>query len=83
MATQTYSSFVGFFYNLNLIVGSGFLSIPYVLVKSGLATGLVTLLIISFVSGLTARWILETMYRGDVRLIIALALEVTCITWRV
>lgn len=64
---MSYGCAVGFFYNLNLIVGSGFLAIPYVLVRSGLLTGVLTLLVVAFFSALTARWILETMYRGEVR----------------
>jgi len=58
--------FSGFFFNINYIVGTGFLSVPYGFYQAGTLTGTVTLLALSFVSWNAANWIIESMARSQV-----------------
>jgi len=58
--------FSGFFFNINYIVGTGFLSVPYGFYHAGTLTGTVTLLALSFVSWNAANWIIESMARSQV-----------------
>lgn len=58
----------GFFFNINFIVGTGFLSVPYAFYRAGTLTATLTLLALSFVSWNTANWIIETMARTQVSL---------------
>ena len=58
--------FSGFFFNINYIVGTGFLSVPYGFYHAGTLMGTVTLLALSFVSWNAANWIIESMARSQV-----------------
>ena len=63
---KTVNIFLGFFFMLNFIVGTGFLSIPFAFVSAGLLAGAATLVVISFVSWNCAIWELEVMARAQV-----------------
>ena len=56
----------GFFFNINYIVGTGFLSVPYAFYRAGALTASITLLVLSFISWNSANWIVETMSRSQV-----------------
>jgi len=56
----------GFFFNINYIVGTGFLSVPYAFYHAGVFTATITLLVLSFISWNSANWIVETMARSQV-----------------
>lgn len=60
----------GFFFNINFIVGTGFLSVPYAFYRAGTLTATLTLLVLSVISWNTANWIIETMARAQVSYII-------------
>ncbi|XP_065905713.1 transmembrane protein 104 homolog isoform X2 [Dysidea avara] len=55
----------GFFFNINYIVGTGFLSVPYAFYRAGALTASITLLVLSFISWNSANWIVETMSRSQ------------------
>ena len=57
---------MGFFFMVNLCLGTGFLGIPYSFFYSGYLAAVPTLLIIGFVSWLNSIWILEVMARAQV-----------------
>jgi len=59
----------GFFFMINFVVGTGFLSVPYAFYSAGVVSGAVTLIVLSFISWNTANWIVETMARAQVSLI--------------
>ena len=65
---RTVNIFLGFFFMLNFVVGTGFLGIPYAFFKSGLLTGVATLSVVSFISWNCAIWELEVMARAQVSL---------------
>lgn len=56
----------GFFFNINFIVGTGFLSVPYAFYRAGTLTATLTLLALAVISWNTANWIIETMARSQV-----------------
>jgi len=56
----------GFFFNINFIVGTGFLGIPYGFYQAGTLTSSITLLALSFISWNSANWVVETMARSRV-----------------
>ena len=56
----------GFFFMINFVVGTGFLSVPYAFYHAGVVSGAVTLIILSFISWNTANWVVETMARAQV-----------------
>ena len=56
----------GFFFMINFVVGTGFLSVPYAFYHAGVVSGAVTLIVLSFISWNTANWIVETMARAQV-----------------
>ena len=56
----------GFFFNINFIVGTGFLGVPYGFYRAGTLTASVTLLALSFISWNSANWVVETMARSQV-----------------
>ena len=64
---RTVNIFLGFFFMLNFVVGTGFLGVPYAFYHSGLLTGVITLVAVSFVSWNCAIWELEAMARAQVR----------------
>ena len=69
---KTVNIFLGFFFMLNLVVGTGFLGIPYAFYSAGLLAGAVTLIIVAFVSWNCAIWTLEVMARAQVSIAIGL-----------
>ena len=56
----------GFFFMINFVVGTGFLSVPYAFYHAGVVSGAVTLIVLSFISWNTANWVVETMARAQV-----------------
>ena len=66
----------GFFFNINFIVGTGFLSVPYAFNRAGTLAATLTLLALSVVSWNAANWMIETMARSQVRFI----RKVCCVT---
>jgi len=56
----------GFFFNINFIVGTGFLGVPYGFYRAGTISATITLLLLSFISWNSANWIVETMSRAQV-----------------
>ena len=56
----------GFFFNINFIVGTGFLGVPYGFYRAGTVSATITLLAFSFISWNSANWIVETMSRAQV-----------------
>lgn len=56
----------GFFFMINFVVGTGFLSIPYAFYNAGVISGAITLIVLSFISWNTANWVVETMARAQV-----------------
>ena len=56
----------GFFFNVNYIIGTGFLSVPYAFYRGGTLFVAVTLLLTSFVSWNSANWTVECMARAQV-----------------
>ena len=56
----------GFFFMINFVVGTGFLSVPYAFYHAGVVSGAITLIILSFISWNTANWVVETMARAQV-----------------
>ena len=63
---KTVGLFTGYFFIINFVVGTGFLGIPYSFYNGGILAGLLTLVLISFVSGNTAVWTVESMARAQV-----------------
>ena len=60
----------GFFFMINFVVGTGFLSVPYAFYSAGVVSGAVTLIVLSFISWNTANWVVETMARAQVSFIL-------------
>ena len=63
---KTVNIVFGFFFLINYAVGIGFLGIPFAFFHEGILTGIVTLLIVAFVSWIAAIWVLEVMARAQV-----------------
>ena len=63
---KTVNIFLGFFFMVNFVLGTGFLSIPYAFYHTGIVAGAVTLVVISFISWNCAVWELEVMARAQV-----------------
>ena len=66
----------GFFFNINFIVGTGFLSVPYAFYRAGTLTATLTLLVLAIISWTTANWIIETMARAQVSSFIFIFIQV-------
>lgn len=64
---KTVNIFLGFFFMVNFVLGTGFLGIPYAFYHTGIVAGALTLLVISFISWNCAIWELEVMARAQVR----------------
>lgn len=64
---RTVNIYLGFFLMVNLVLGTGFLSIPYGFFTTGIIGSVFTLMCISFISWVCAIWVLETMARSQVR----------------
>ena len=56
----------GFFFHVNYIIGTGFLSVPYAFYRGGTLVVTVTLLLTSFVSWNSANYTVECMARAQV-----------------
>ena len=63
---KTVNIFLGFFFMVNFILGTGFLGIPYGFFHGGLIAGLSSLLVVALVAWLCALWELEAMARAQV-----------------
>ena len=63
---KTVNIVVGFFWLVNMQVGTGFLGIPFSFGHGGLIAGAATLVVIAFVSWITGIWILEVIARAQV-----------------
>ena len=57
---------IGYFYNLNFILGTGFLGIPFTLFNAGIIPSLLTLTLLSVTGCITALWMLEILGRTRV-----------------
>ena len=66
LETKSVGLLSGFFFNVNYIIGTGFLSVPYAFYRGGTLFVAVTLLLTSFVSWNTANWTVECMARAQV-----------------
>lgn len=64
---RTVNIFLGFFLMINLVLGTGFLSIPFGFFAGGVLAGVLTLLSMTVLSWLCAVWVVETMARSQVR----------------
>ena len=63
---KSYSVFTGYFYFINFIIGTGFLSLPFVFYNAGILASVISLFFISMISCSTAIWIIESMARAQV-----------------
>ena len=63
---RTINIFLGFFLMINIVLGTGFLSIPYGFYHSGVLPSILTLLLANFITWLCAVWVVETMARAQV-----------------
>ena len=63
---KTVNIFVGFFFMVNFVLGTGFLGIPFGFFHGGLIAGVFTLGVISIMTWLTSLWELEAMARAQV-----------------
>ena len=66
---QTVNIVVGFFWLVNMQVGTGFLGIPFSFGHGGLIAGAAALVVIAFVCWITGIWILEVIARAQVYII--------------
>ena len=60
----------GYFFLVNLCIGTGFLGIPYSFFYSGYLAAVPTLILTAFCIWVTARWLLEIMARAQVNCIL-------------
>lgn len=58
--------YVGFFFMVNFVLGTGFLGLPFTFFHGGLLVGACTLLFIAFMTWQTALYELEAMGRAQV-----------------
>lgn len=63
---KTVNIFLGFFFMVNFILGTGFLGVPYSFYRSGVIAGALTLVCISIITWMSAMWEVETMARAQV-----------------
>eukprot|EP00118_Oscarella_pearsei_P014556 m.125378 g.125378 ORF g.125378 m.125378 type:complete len:545 (+) comp37872_c0_seq2:145-1779(+) len=61
----TFGLFLGFFYTLNIVVGTGFLGMPYAILKAGVLVSGLAMLVIVFFAVVTTLWVLEAMSRAQ------------------
>ncbi|XP_070159670.1 transmembrane protein 104 homolog isoform X5 [Polyergus mexicanus] len=61
VSSDQYTTWVGFTYIFNLIVGTGALTLPVVFSRAGWALGLSVILILAFISFITVTFVIETM----------------------
>ena len=60
-APNTYARRTGNMYIFNLMIGTGALTLPLAFSQAGLTFGLLTFMLLSFVSFMSASWVIETM----------------------
>ena len=63
---KTVNIFLGFFFMVNFVLGTGFLGVPYSFYRSGVIAGALTLVCISVITWMSALWEVETMARAQV-----------------
>ena len=66
---RTVNLFLGFFFMVNFVLGTGFLGIPYGFVHGGLLVGIITLAIVAVMAWLCAIWEVEAMARAQVNIV--------------
>ncbi|XP_003388035.1 PREDICTED: uncharacterized protein LOC100633436 [Amphimedon queenslandica] len=62
---RTVNLFLGFFFMVNFVLGTGFLGIPFGFVHGGLLVGIITLTIVAVMAWLCALWEVEAMARAQ------------------
>lgn len=67
-STTGFSPFVAFCFTINYILGTGFLTIPWAFVQSGLGLSAVLLILSAVASDIAKDFMLETMARAEVML---------------
>ena len=60
-APNTYARRTGNMYIFNLMIGTGALTLPLAFSQAGLTFGILTFVLLSFVSFMSASWVIETM----------------------
>ena len=63
---KTVSLVTGYFFFVNFIVGTGFLGMPFAFYFGGIVAGVLTLMVVSFISYNAANWTVEAMARTQV-----------------
>ena len=63
---KTVNIFTGYFFLLNVCIGTGFLGIPYAFFYSGYVAAIPTLLFIVVLAWVNANYLLEVMARAQV-----------------
>ena len=63
---RTINIFLGYFFVVNLCLGTGFLGIPYAFYYSGYVAAIPTLLLTTIISWINANYVLESMSRAQV-----------------
>lgn len=69
-APRTVNIFLGFFFMVNFVLGTGFLGIPSGFFHGGLLAGIFTLLIIAVMAWICALWEVESMARAQVKILL-------------
>ena len=64
--SKTVNIFVGFFFMVNFVLGTGFLGLPFSFFHGGLIAGACTLLAVGFMTWQSALYELESMGRAQV-----------------
>ena len=64
-SSAQFNVIIGYFFNLNFILGVGFLSIPFTFYYAGIMLGLLTVTLLAISSCITTLWILEVMARTN------------------
>lgn len=65
-APRTINVFLGFFFMVNFILGTGFLGIPFGFFHGGILVGIATMTLVGSMSWLCSLWILDSMARAQV-----------------
>eukprot|EP00794_Sanderia_malayensis_P008125 gene8125-8995_t len=59
------SSAVGFLFALNLLIGNGFLAVPFAFYHAGIYAGVISLVFVTSISCISSLWTLEVMSRAQ------------------
>jgi amino acid permease len=65
VSESKFTPFVAFCFTLNYVIGTGFLTIPWAFVQSGIVTSTILLVIASLLSDIAKDYLLETMARAE------------------